>query len=262
MLFAIGFQKENSCSQTPCRFAMNTTEVIVKNQRYSFSCHVTGVQSLLHGIRNSPSGNPEALPLRGAKNERPPAWASDPISRGFNQTHCSKLRKMFLEELNLSISSGLNGLYFFLKQLPNAPQYYYIGKSNNLARRIGTEHLKNKDFIFYSICYPQNREYYLDEVLKFYGSKRKYAKFKGEYIRESACLTRVSFDTIAWVGCNEWPMTTWEGTETHFIASEVYKPCCNVSEKNATPPEQFRQEFNAVEAVLNRLLDNKKTNST
>ena len=195
-----------------------------------------------------------ALPLRGGRNEVLPDWAIDPNSREINRSHYSALRRTFLRENFLLGANVLRGLYFFLRLFPKPTKYYYIGKANHLARRIEKEHLKNKDFIFYSISYPQNRIRYLKKVLCFYGSKPKYAHLKEEYMRESDCLEEVVFDSIAWIGCNEFEMKTWEGIETHFVSNKAYKPCCNVRKKSADPADEFRPEFDAVQNVLNQLL--------
>lgn len=221
------------------------------------------IQTLIDGIKTSPSSSPAALPLRGAKNEGLPEWADHPSSRDSNRSHDSTLRKLFLGRELLLDGKILKGLYFFLRFHSAPVKYYYIGKANDLGRRIEREHLKNKDFIFYSIAFPQNRNLYLNEVLCFYGGKPKYVHLKEEYKRESDCLEEVLFDSIAWVGCNDLEMSTWEAVETHFICNKSYKPCCNVSKKNAIPSDHFLPEFNAVQSVLmEQLKCDKKTNGT
>ena len=235
---------------------MKTAEVFVKNIKYSISSKIVPISTVINGIKHSPSNNCTALPLRGGKGETLPDWADEQPSREINRKHNSDLRKIFLSELELSKVNALKGLYFFLKLLPKKPDYYYIGVSNNLARRIGDEHLKNKDFIFYSICFPNNRVKYLNEAIRFYASKPMSSDFKDEYIRESSCLEKVLFEYIAWVGCNDWPKKTWEEVETHFIANKDFYPCCNDSKKDALPSAHYLDEFECIKTVLHQLLLN------
>jgi len=234
---------------------MKQFAVRIRDEMYCFTGNISPIQSLVDGIRNSRSTNPQALPLRGSRDETLPDWVVDSNSREINRSHYSALRKSFLREKLLLDTNALRGLYFFLRLFPKPTKYYYIGIANPLARRIRNEHLRNKDFIFYSISYPQNRERYLKEVLCFYGSKPKYAHLKGEYIRESDCLKEVMFDRIAWVGCNEFEKKTWEEIETHFVSNKDYKPCCNVRKKSVYPADEFRPEFDAVQNVLDQLLN-------
>lgn len=219
--------------------------------------HIVGHQQLIVGltdkIRLSPTIDPSALPLRTKKGAKYPDWVVDQQIREANLEHYTRIKAAFVRnDLCLSKSTGA-GIYFFIQRKSRSPGFYYIGITDSLFRRISDEHLRRKDFISYSLAYPEKRQLYLNEVLAFYG--RKYSKYKCEYKLESECLVSTPFDTVAWISSRDLDMSTWEGIETHFVSFRSgYHPACNVKKVEYEPEQRFADAFVLVRELFDDLL--------
>ncbi len=215
------------------------------------------VGSLIDGIKDSPSLEPELMPLR---QKRPPYpdWVDKLDARLINELHWSALRKVFINKLFFGHSGNEPGLYFFHSSLNEKYPFYYIGTSKkgnsyNVKNRV-SEHLLEKDYYFYMLAYPNNKLKYYKEAERFYFAPgEKYANKINEYARQYHALDKVSaVSSVAWITNSNFNENDWDAVESFFVTT--YKPPANGAKKSEPlefpPLSNYKSKFEEAENYL------------
>lgn len=212
--------------------------------------HQTPVRPLVDSILRSQAVKPRVLPLR----QKDPLPISIPHreARIENEMAFRNFKSRFIKDNLLTQSVKLPGIYFFYNKKAGLKYCYYIGIADSLKRRMG-EHITRRDYVLYSLAFPEKTREYLDEVLWFYGEKRQYKKYIDEYKRQTECLDSAMFDTIAWIASEELSFCAWDLIETHFIVKS--QPCVNADKKYSVPDKHYESRYEEVREFFEDQVD-------
>jgi hypothetical protein len=203
---------------------------------------VASISPLINSIKSMTSPNPSRLPQRSNFKY----VDQFQVTRQINRNLYSALKDNFIDKYLFESSKDTQGLYFFYKLLADGPKFFYIGISGTrngqatyLKERL-RKHLITFDYFIYALAFPENYDEYLSDCTGFY-TEGKYKSKKETYTRQFTALKLAPFDSIAWIGSDEFSPQLLSVLESHFIYS--YKPPANGNKINKIPPSIHESEY-------------------
>jgi len=152
------------------------------------------IEPFFQAIRQVHSDNPEALPQRSNFNTKD----ADFPSRITNAAKYAQLKDHFVQtELCLSPDDQYPGLYFFFDRDNANHTFFYLGKADDLYKRI-TKHFLTFDPFFYASAFPHNLDKYYSDCIRIY-AEGIYAKQRKLYDRQFAAYKLSPFRQIGWI---------------------------------------------------------------
>ena len=204
----------------------------------------TSIEPFLEEIRTFDSPNPEVLPQRSNFDLRDQYFQF----RQINRVIYAKRRDEFVEKhLNLSPSSELSGLYFFFDNVTKKYPFFYIGKADNLFKRL-TKHFLTFDYFFYSLAFPKNYSKYYSDCIRFYAEGR-YEKNKILYQRQFEKFKLLPFNKIGWIAESGFKdvrlLKMVEDNSIFFL-----KPAANGTKGSAKGNLESKKTFEEIKQIL------------
>jgi hypothetical protein len=156
------------------------------------------IDGFLHLIRSFESPDPTALPQRSNFGLADLTSAA----RGRNRDSYKACKDEFVSNHLISPSEReLAGLYFFFNRETAQFPFFYIGKADNLFRRV-TKHFLTFDYFFYALAFPGNLEKYRTDCMRFYAEGR-YSDKRATYERQFRAFELSPFNEIGWISVPE-----------------------------------------------------------
>jgi hypothetical protein len=230
----------------------------------NFTGNIVSTKQFINDLSDRCKNFGPYLPLRGRNPF--PSWVTNLSFRNANRDYYIQQRIMLQNTLFNNTSNG-EGIYFFISSKAERYPYYYIGISRKGANyriheRI-SEHLLEKDWIFFCLANENESNNYIDEVMKYYG-EGKYPGKKDEYSRHYSALKKISgISSIAFISHPTLTHDDWEAIESFFITTN--KPPANHKKLDedltSSQYKPYNQIYLEVESKLSKLILEKNVNS-